>query len=80
MFYAGVDIGSVNDFEVANISARDDFQALANSKYFILLYPRPLPSSVLVEVGAAIAFGMPSVFLCQIESYCLSFCAKWRLD
>jgi hypothetical protein len=62
VFYAGLDIGSVDDFEVANISARDDFQALANSKYFILLYPKPLPTSALVEVGAAIAFGMPSVY------------------
>lgn len=61
IFYAGTDIGSVTEFEVANISARDDFQALANSRYLVLLYPKPMPSSALIEVGAAIAFGIPSV-------------------
>lgn len=62
VFYAGVDIGSVAEFEIANISARDDFQALANSRYLVFVYPKPMPSSALIEVGAAIAFGIPSVF------------------
>lgn len=59
MFYAGVDLSSIDDFEVPEISAREDFDALAASKYCLLLYPKPLPTGALVEIGAAIALGIP---------------------
>ena len=63
IFYAGDEISDVEDFDAKDISAKDDFEALQASKYLFFIYPEKLASGALVEVGAAIAHGIPSLFL-----------------
>lgn len=60
--YAGNNIESMERFEQPDDSLRDDFRNLRESKYFILLYPAKLASSVLLEAGWALAFGKPSIY------------------
>jgi nucleoside 2-deoxyribosyltransferase len=60
--YAGKEIESVHDFDAADLSVNTDFQNLIESKYFVLLYPKKIASSVLVEAGWALALGKPSVY------------------
>jgi hypothetical protein len=62
VFFAGHEIQSVKDFEVPDISARDDIQELRASKYFVLYYPEKIVSSVLFEAGVALELGMPSLY------------------
>jgi hypothetical protein len=62
VFYAGRDIQSMADFDPVNLSIDQDFQALVESRYFVMLYPRSIVSSVLVEAGWALALGKPCIF------------------
>ena len=63
VFYAGREISSVADFEAADISVGDDFEALASSERFVLLFTHPVVTSALVEAGAAIGLKKPSLYL-----------------
>lgn len=62
IFYAGRDLKTKVDFDAQNISLHDDFCALKESRYFLLLYPERIVSSVLFEAGWALALGKPSVY------------------
>jgi hypothetical protein len=62
IFYAGAEITSLTDFDAEDLSAKDDMDALLGSKYFVLIYPEKLVSSVLVEAGAAIAYKKKSIY------------------
>jgi len=61
IFYAGRDL-KTKAFEAQNISLHDDFSALRESRYYLLLYPEKIVSSVLFEAGWALALGKPSVY------------------
>ena len=61
-FYAGDDIQTDLEFEAENISLRKDIRILKASKYFLMVYPGKLVSSVLVEAGLAMAMEKPSVY------------------
>lgn len=61
-FYAGDDIQTDLEFEAENISLRKDIRILKASKYFLMVYPEKLVSSVLIEAGLAIAMEKPSVY------------------
>lgn len=60
--YAGNKIESIADFDAADMSINQDFQALVESRYFVMLYPRKIASSVLVEAGWALALRKPSIY------------------
>lgn len=60
--YAGRDIESIQDFEAADLSVNDDFSALKSSKFFLLLYPEKIVSSVLFEAGWGLALDKPSIY------------------
>jgi|GEM_PF-1818200 len=62
LVYAGRDVRSMEDFDAADLSVKDDFLALEESKYFVLLYPEKMLSSVLFEAGAALALRKPSLY------------------
>jgi len=62
VIYAGRDIEGMKDFDAPDISVKDDFEALKESRYFVMVMPRKLTSSVLVEAGAALAKGKPSIY------------------
>jgi len=60
--YAGHKIESISDFDAADLSVNTDFKALLESKYFVMLYPKKLVSSVLVEAGWALALRKQSLY------------------
>jgi pimeloyl-ACP methyl ester carboxylesterase len=62
-FYAGENLKSMKEFEAEDLSVSNDLKALRQSKYFLLLYPEKIVSSVLFEAGLAVALGKPSVYL-----------------
>lgn len=62
VFYAGRDIKTKAEFEAQNISLHNDFVALVESKYFLLLYPDKIVTSAIFEAGWALALGKPSVY------------------
>jgi hypothetical protein len=62
IFYAGKEINNIEDFELEEFSIERDLDACRESKYFALIWPEKLASSVLVEAGWAIALNKPSVY------------------
>jgi pimeloyl-ACP methyl ester carboxylesterase len=62
VFYAGDTLESKEKFEAEDFSVTQDLQALRQSKYFMMVYPEKIVSSVLFEAGLAIALGKPSVY------------------
>ncbi len=62
IFYAGRHIESTIDFDPADISVKDDLEAIHASRYFLMIYPAKIVSSVLVEAGWAIALRKPSIY------------------
>lgn len=69
VFYAGSNMKTKADFDAADVSIQSDFEALRDSKYFILLYPDKIVSSVLFEAGMALALGKPSFYFGKTESF-----------
>lgn len=55
VYWAAEKIESMSDFDALDVSVLDDLKALAQSRYFVLIYPRKLASSVLFEAGYALA-------------------------
>ncbi|MEQ1622958.1 MAG: alpha/beta hydrolase [Methylococcales bacterium] len=62
VYYAGRDLKTMAMFEAQNLSLQEDFNALKDSRYFMLVYPKKIVSSVLFEAGWALAMGKPSVY------------------
>lgn len=69
VFYAGTNMKTIEDFHAADVSIQSDFEALRDSKYFILLYPDKIVSSVLFEAGMALALGKPSFYFGKTDSF-----------
>lgn len=61
-FYAGVDMRNSEEFDKPHLALRSNLQKLRASRYFIMLYPERMASSILVEAGMAIALGIPSIW------------------
>ena len=68
VFYAGRDLETKEKFEAEDFSLNHDLDALRRSKYFMLVYPEKLVSSVLFEAGLAVALGKPSVYFIRDRS------------
>jgi len=68
LFYAGHNLETKEKFEAEDFSLSEDLQALRRSKYFMLVYPERIVSSVLFEAGLAIALGKPSVYFIRDRS------------
>jgi pimeloyl-ACP methyl ester carboxylesterase len=62
VFYAGQDLKTKKEFEAEDFSLSNDLTELRASKYFMLVYPEKIASSVLFEAGLALALGKPSVY------------------
>ena len=62
VFYAGHNLKTKQEFEAEDVSLSEDLEALRRSKYFMLVYPERIVSSVLFEAGLAVALGKPSVY------------------
>lgn len=62
VYWAGRSIRARADFAAADLSARDDVDALVESRSFLLLYPAKVASSVLFEAGIALRTCLTSIY------------------
>lgn len=62
VYWAGRNIRGTADFEAADVSAKNDVAAILESKYFLLLYPQKIASSVLFEAGIALRSCLTSIY------------------
>lgn len=60
-YYGGNEIESIDDFDESIKSVKDNFAQFKQSEFVVVVYPEALPSSVLVEIGYAIALSKPTV-------------------
>ena len=61
VFFAGQEISSFKDFESADLSIIEDYTALKNSINFVLIYPKQLATSALIELGWAMVMKKPII-------------------
>jgi len=67
-YFSGRKLASRADFESESVSARVDFEALRNASNFVMIYPRPIMSSVIAEAGFAIGAATPSLYLVREDA------------
>jgi hypothetical protein len=60
--YSGRSIGTRAGFDEADFAVVGSIRGMTESRYYLLIYPDRLVSSVLVEAGMALALGRPSVY------------------
>jgi hypothetical protein len=63
VYCASEEIADPDDFDLPDVALVDNMLPFKTARRFVLLYPASLPSSVLVEAGLALAYGMPSLYL-----------------
>ena len=63
VFYAGYEIASFKEFESADLSVAQDYTSLRNSTNFVLIYPRNMATSALIELGWAMVMKKPIIIL-----------------
>lgn len=61
VFFAGEEISSFKDFESEDLSIVEDYTALKNSVNFVLIYPRKIATSALIELGWAMVMKKPII-------------------
>ena len=57
IFNASNYFSTEHDYQPPEVAAKEDFNAIENSKNFLLFYPTKVPSSALVELGYALREG-----------------------
>lgn len=60
--YIGKKITKADKADPPAISIEDDLKNLAASKRYVLIYPKPILTSCLVEAGYALGLGIPSTY------------------
>lgn len=60
IYYAGMALKTPREFEDETLALRNNLSALTASRRFVLVYPRPLPTSALIELGYAMAMKIPT--------------------
>lgn len=63
IYSAALAIESQAEFEEPGVSLREDLEALHDSRYFVLVLPERVVSSVTVEAGYALALSKTSIYL-----------------
>ena len=61
VYYAGRALSKPSDFEDEAAALRANLTALDHARRFLLVYPEPLPTSALVELGYAMARKIPII-------------------
>ena len=69
VYYGGSNIENTEDFDESIKSVKDNFSQFKQSEFVVVVYPEALPSSVLVEVGYAIALSKPTVIFTKSRQY-----------
>ena len=62
VFYAADDIKTKDGFDPHDSAVLQDFKAISESRYFVLLLPKRIASSVLFEAGVALGIGKHCVY------------------
>lgn len=62
VYWAAKDIRSRADYQTMDVSVEEDFAALEQSRFFVLLYPEKMVTSALFEAGYALALRRPSLY------------------
>lgn len=75
IYYGGSEIEKTNAFDESIKSVKDNFKQFKQSEFVVVVYPEALPSSVLVEIGYAIALTKSTVIFTRSRS-CLPFLLK----
>lgn len=75
VFYAGNEIESLGDFKSEDMSVVEDYDACYRSKYFVLIYPKKIATSALIELGWAMAHKKPIIIFTKSRDD-LPFLAK----
>ena len=68
VYWAGRTISSKKDFDAADLSAKKDVAAILDSKYFLMIYPGKIVSSVLFEAGIALRSCLTSIYIVSKQS------------
>lgn len=68
VYFAGEHIGSVTQFDQADVAADEALAQLRDSKYYVMVYGDRLLSSVFIEAGYAIALSKPSVLFVRSKA------------
>lgn len=63
VYFPGSAVGTVDDFEEPAVSLQKNMGPFGDARHFVMLLPKLVPSSVLVEAGMALMLNMPSVYL-----------------
>ena len=69
VYWSGRNIRCKADFSAADLSAKNDVAAILDSKYFLLLYPERIASSVLFEAGIALRSCLTSIYFVRDQSH-----------
>ncbi len=62
--YAAKGLKLSTDVHAPALSLRDDLNSIQTCAFFLLVYPEPLPSSALVEVGYALCLAKRCMIFC----------------
>ena len=62
VFFAAERFASRDVFDLEDLALMEDMKALKESRWFIMVYPENVVSSVLFEAGLAMAMGKPSIY------------------
>jgi hypothetical protein len=65
VYFAGEQAIDPKNYDQPSVGLIRNIQRIRASTYFLLIYPRLLPTSALVEVGMALALGKRSVWFVQ---------------
>lgn len=65
VFYGGVDVKHMSELGKATRIPPENFEALKHAEYVVLLYPKLLATSSLIEIGYALALGKEIVIFAK---------------
>jgi hypothetical protein len=65
VFYAGESRPAPADYEDEAIALRENLYVLRSVRFFVMIYPRPLASSIVLETGFALLLNIPGVICVQ---------------
>lgn len=68
VYYAGEGISDQGGFDSPDEALQKDMEALSASRAFVMLYPDPHVSSVLIEAGIALALNLPIAIITKDRS------------
>ena len=69
VYYAGANIAAKSEFDPEDAAALDDLEAVTQSKYFVMIYPKKVASSVLFEAGLALALSKKSIYFVKDRNH-----------